>query len=78
VSVLGLPADSDWRLRNPYSDKCQINDFLGYELFDQMGQYSCRRRLVEVFVHQGAGKLTANDYSGVEVLFEVIALAGTG
>jgi len=76
VSILGLPADGDWRLRNPYSDKCQMNDFLGYELFDQMGNYSCRRRFVEVFVHQGAGKVVASDYSGVEVLFEVIAISG--
>jgi len=32
--------------------------------------------LVEVFAHSGAGKLTANDYNGVEVLFEIIAISG--
>jgi hypothetical protein len=76
VSVLGLPADADWKLRNPYSDKCMINDFLAYELFEQMGNYSCRRRLVEVFVHQGTGKLTMADYHGIESLFEKIEISG--
>ncbi|HYV32636.1 MAG TPA: lamin tail domain-containing protein, partial [Candidatus Binatia bacterium] len=33
VPLLGLPADSDWRLRNPYDDKTMLNDFLGFELF---------------------------------------------
>ena len=31
-SLLGMPADSDWRLRNPYNDKTMLNDFLGFEL----------------------------------------------
>ena len=73
VSLLGMPEESDWQLRNPYSDKCLMNDFLAYELFEQMGRYSCRRRLVEVFVDTGGGKLRyPTDYIGVEVLFERI------
>ena len=73
VSLLGLPAEADWKLRNPYSDKCMMNDFLGYELFEKMGHYSCRRRFVEVFVASTGGRLTyPRDYSGIEVLFERI------
>ena len=73
VSLLGLPAEADWQLRNPYSDKCLMNDFLGYELFEQMGHYSCRRKLVEVFADTGGGRLSyPGDYVGVEVLFERI------
>ena len=73
VPLLGMPAEADWQLRNPYSDKCLMNDFLAYELFEQMGRYSCRRRLVEVFVDTGGGKLRyPNDYIGVEVLLERI------
>ena len=73
VPLLGMPAEADWQLRNPYSDKCMMNDFLGYELFEQMGNYSCRRRLVEVFADTGGKKLTyPTDYVGVEVLFEKI------
>ena len=73
VSLLGMPAEADWKLRNPYSDKCMMNDFLGYELFEKMGHYSCRRRFVEVFVATTGGRLTyPRDYSGIEVLFEKI------
>jgi CotH kinase protein/Lamin Tail Domain/Immunoglobulin domain/Chitobiase/beta-hexosaminidase C-terminal domain/Bacterial TSP3 repeat len=73
ASLLGLPAEADWNLRNPYSDKCLMNDFLAYELWEDMGHYSCRRRLVEMFVDTGGGKLTyPNDYYGVMVLFERI------
>src|SRR4029079_1255219 len=74
ASLLGMPADADWQLRNPFTDKCMMNDFLAYELFEQMGHYSCRRRFVEVFVHQGGGKLTAGDYHGIEVLLEKIEI----
>jgi hypothetical protein len=73
VPLLGMPADGDWRLRNPYSDKCLINDFLGFELFEGMGRYSVRRRLVEVFVNTTGGKLVyPRDYYGVMVLLENI------
>lgn len=72
-SLLGMPAEADWKLRNPYADKCLMNDFLAYELFEQMGHYSCRRRFVEVFVDTGGGKLTyPGDYYGVLVLLEKI------
>ena len=72
-SVLGLPSEADWKLRNPYADKCLMNDFLAYEIFDQMGNYSCRRRFVEVFVDTGGGRLSyPGDYVGVEVFLEKI------
>ncbi len=72
-SILGLPKEADWKLRNPYSDKCLMNDFLAYEIFDKMGNYSCRRRFVEVFVDTGVGRLSyPADYVGVEVFLEKI------
>ena len=72
-SILGLPAEADWKLRNPYADKCLMNDYLAYELFEQMGNYSCRRRFVEVFVDTGIGRLSyPGDYIGVEVFLEKI------
>ena len=75
VPLLGLPAEADWILRNPWSDKCLMNDYLGYELWEEMGHYSCRRRFVEVFVDTGGGKLTyPGDYYGVMVLFERIKI----
>ena len=73
IPIFGLPAESDWKLRNPFDDKTLLNDFLGYEIFEQMGHYSCRRRLVEVFVDSGGGRLKyPADYVGVETLFESI------
>ena len=72
-SILGMPAEADWKLRNPYSDKCLMNDYLAYELFEQMGNYSCRRKFVEVFVDTGGGRLSyPGDYIGVEVFLEKI------
>lgn len=73
IPVFGLPAEADWKLRNPFDDKSLMNDYIGYELFEKMGHYSCRRRLVEVFIDQGGGRLKyPADYVGVEVLFESI------
>lgn len=71
--LLGMPADSDWRLRNPYNDKTLLNDFLGYELWEKMGHYSVRRKFVEVFRDTGGGRLIyPGDYYGVMVLCETI------
>lgn len=73
VSLLGFPSDADWKLRNPYSDKCMMNDFLATELFEAMGNYSLRRRQVEVFVDTGGGKLSyPGDYSGIHTFLEKI------
>ncbi|HXI51462.1 MAG TPA: CotH kinase family protein, partial [Candidatus Saccharimonadales bacterium] len=73
VSVLGAPPESDFKLRNPYDDRTLINDFLAAELHGQMGHYNLRPKLVEVFVDTGGGRLNyQTDYSGVQVLFDVI------
>jgi len=73
VPLLGMPADSDWRLRNPYNDKTYLNDFMAFESFEEMGHYSVRRKYVEVFLDSGGGRLTyPGDYIGVEVLAEHI------
>jgi hypothetical protein len=72
-SLLGMPADSDWRLRNPYNDKTLLNDYLGFELWEKMGHYSVRRKFVEVFRDVNGGRLTyPGDYYGVMVLAETI------
>jgi hypothetical protein len=77
-SFLGLPADSDWKLLNPYSDKTLLNHFLAYELFEQMGHYQMARSFVEVFVHTGDGKLTASDYHGILVLSQKLEIKKGG
>ena len=71
-SLYGLPADSDWVLYAPYSDKTLMRDVIAYEMSRAMGHYAPRTRLVEVFAHTGNGKLTYRDYAGVYVLVEKI------
>ncbi len=71
-TVFGLPADSDWVLYAPYTDKTMMRDVLGYELSNQMGRYAPRTRFVEVFIHRTSGPLHYSDYAGVYVLAEKI------
>ena len=74
--LLGLPPESDWVLHNPYSDKSLLNNFLAFELHEQMGHYAVRRRFVEVFVDRPAGASNTRDYVGVYVLLEKIKVDG--
>lgn len=70
--LLGLPADSDWVLYAPYTDKSLMRDVLAYDLWEEMGHYSVRRRFVEVFCDEDGGTLSGDDYVGVYVLLEKI------
>jgi hypothetical protein len=70
--LFGLPAESDWVLYAPYSDKTLIRDALAYELSNQMGRYAPRTRFVEVFMDRSGGRLNQRDYMGVYVLVEKI------
>ena len=73
VPLLGLPAESDWVLYNPYSDKAFINNFLAYELHRKMGHYAPRCRFMEVFVKSSPGSLNyPDDYAGIYILIEKI------
>jgi hypothetical protein len=73
VSILGMPAGSDYKIRNPYDDKSMLNDYLSAEYFEKMGHYSLRRRFVEAFVDLGGGRLNyASDYYGIMVILENI------
>ena len=77
VPLLGLPAESDWVLNGPYSDKSLLNNFLAFELHEQMGHYAVRRRFVEVFIDETRGQLThPTDYRGIYVLLEKIKIDG--
>ncbi|MFV8749416.1 CotH kinase family protein [Nannocystaceae bacterium ST9] len=64
VSILGMPAESDWVLYGPYPDKTLLRDALTYHLHTQMGHYSSRTRHVEV--------LLDGEYRGVYVWMERI------
>jgi len=72
ASLLGMPADSDWVLYAPYSDKSFMRDVLAYDLWEEMGHYSVRRRFVELFWDADGRRLSRKDYAGIYVLLEKI------
>lgn len=48
VSLLGLPAEEDWILNGPYSDKTLIRNVLIYNISREMGHYATRTRFVDL------------------------------
>lgn len=64
VSLLGLPAENDWILYAPYSDKTLIRNVLTFTLDAALGHYSPRCRFVELVLN--------GNYQGVYVLMEKI------
>ena len=71
MELLGLPADSDWVLYAPYTDKSLIRDVLAYELSNRIGRYAPQTRLVELYVNR-SGTVDTSDYLGVYVLVEKV------
>lgn len=62
VSLLGMPAESDWRLIASYLDKTFLRIPLTHDLFRAMGHYTARYRPVEVTVN--------GEYQGIYLLIE--------
>ncbi|MDH5608693.1 MAG: CotH kinase family protein [Cyclobacteriaceae bacterium] len=63
-SVFGFPAEEDWVLNGPYSDKTLIRNILAYHLWEQTGRYGPRNIPVELLVN--------SNYEGVYVWMEKI------
>ena len=72
VSILGFPAESDWVLQGPYSDKSLMRNFLTYKWANDLGRYAVRTRFIEMFLNTGGGGISMNDYVGVYILMEKI------
>ncbi|NQV29694.1 MAG: CotH kinase family protein [Candidatus Marinimicrobia bacterium] len=64
VELLGFPAESDWILHAPYSDKTLLRNALVYTLASETGNYASRTKYFELVLN-GA-------YQGVYVLMEKI------
>ncbi len=64
ASVLGMPADEDWILYGPYSDKSFLRNALIMHLARSAGRYASRTRFVELVLN--------GSYEGVYVLMERI------
>jgi hypothetical protein len=77
VELVGMPADSDWALLSPHSEKALMQNPLTYKWADDAGGYAPRTRFVEVFRNaDGDGKLNyAEDYLGIYVLSERIKIS---
>lgn len=70
--LLGLPADSDWVMRGPYTDKALIRDAFIFSLARDMGMYAPRFAFAEVYVNLDAQPLAAADYQGVYLIMETV------
>lgn len=70
AELLGMPAEEDWILNAPYSDKSLMRNVLAYSLAaDITGRWQPKTRFTELFFRDADGKL---DYRGVYVLIEKI------
>ena len=64
VSLLGLPAENDWILYGPYTDKTLIRNVLTYSLATEINEYAPRTKFCELMLN--------GTYLGVYVLTEKI------
>jgi len=72
VSILGFPAESDWILQGPYSDKSLMRNVLSYQWSNDIGRYAVRTRFIEMFLNTNGGEVSMSDYVGVYALMENI------
>lgn len=74
-AFLGFPAESDWVLHGPFSDKTLMRNYLVYSAFQdtRADWFSPRTRFVELFFNQEPNQpVSYNDYKGVYLLVEKI------
>ncbi|VBB46718.1 Secreted protein with CotH, lamin and Por secretion system C-terminal sorting domains (fragment) [uncultured Paludibacter sp.] len=62
VSILGMPKENDWVLNSLAFDGSLIRDYLSYDLYRDMGNYSPREQYCEVIVN--------GDYKGLYIFME--------
>jgi hypothetical protein len=64
TSILGMPSENDWLLLANYNDKSFARNVLPFHLFDSLGNYATRTRLVDVVLD--------GQYQGIYLLCEKI------
>ena len=57
VSIFGMPAENDWVLHGPYSDKSLLRNVLAYHMGETTQRYTPRTQLCELYIN--------GDYRGV-------------
>jgi hypothetical protein len=70
--MLGMPADSDWAMVGPYTDKTLVRNAFVYSLAPDMGLDAPELRFAEVYINQDDGPVEAGDYQGVYAITETI------
>ncbi|MFY1633542.1 CotH kinase family protein [Solwaraspora sp. WMMB335] len=70
--VLGMPEDSDWVLRGPFTDKALIREALVYDLGREMGLPAPRYAFAEFYLNTDASPVGSEDYMGVYMIVETI------
>ena len=78
AAILGLPAESDWVLHGPYSEKTLMRNYLMFSTFEntQPFWFAPRTRFVEVFFNQEANQAVSfADYRGVYLLVEKLKIS---
>lgn len=75
VSLFGLPADSDFVLYAPWSDKTMMRNHIAYRQGEKMGDYSVRTHFFEMFFNSDGGTVGMDDYQGIYVLVEKVKIA---
>ena len=64
VSLLGMPAESDWVFHAPYYyDRSALHNPFFYQLSNNIGRLAMRTRMAEVFVETSGGEL---DFTGTD------------
>lgn len=64
VELLGFPAENDWILYAPYTDKSMMRNDITFKLSRDIGRYATRTRACEVVLN--------GDYQGIYILMEKI------
>ncbi|MBJ06409.1 MAG: hypothetical protein CMO40_04725 [Verrucomicrobiaceae bacterium] len=72
VSIFGYPAESDWIIHAPYSDKSLMRNKIVYETSREMGYPASRTRFVELYYNANGDDVSTADYRGVYVFMEKI------
>jgi hypothetical protein len=73
LSLLGMPAESDWVLSDSVvMDRSLIRNALAFAISNQIGRYAPRTRFVEAFLVDDGGDVNQATYVGVYTLIEKI------
>ncbi|MFK8004374.1 MAG: CotH kinase family protein [Polyangiales bacterium] len=72
VELLGMPADGDWVLNAPWSDKSLMRNRLALGLAAGLGGWAPRTEFFEMFLAEEGEVVTQADYVGVYLAIEKI------